>query len=106
MKRGHIRQRGARSWELKFDVASTGGKRTTRSITIKADNRKEAERELTRLLGLADKGELPDASKANVAEYLDAYLAFSMSAARRPSAIASLLRTRSRRFSAAPSSRP
>lgn len=74
MKRGHIRQRGARSWELKFDVASTGGKRTTRSITIKADNRKEAERELTRLLGLADKGELPDASKANVAEYLDAYL--------------------------------
>jgi len=74
MKRGHLRQRGARSWELKFDVSSPDGRRVTRTTTVRCDNRKEAERELTRLLVLADKGELPDASKATVAEYLDGYL--------------------------------
>ena len=74
MKRGHLRQRG-KSWEAKFDIPSSSGKRTTRTVTVKADSRKAAEKELTRLLNLADKGELPDASKADVAAYLTSYLA-------------------------------
>jgi integrase len=72
--RGNITRRGKNSWRLKFDVgADASGKRRTRYVTIKG-KRQDAQRELTRLLGAADAGTLPEPSKATVAEYLQAWL--------------------------------
>jgi integrase len=71
--RGSIRKRGRNSWELKFDVASSDGKRKTRYATVPG-TRQDAQRELTRLLGAADAGTLPDPNSATVAEYIEAWL--------------------------------
>ena len=71
--RGTIRKRGKASWELKFDVPSEDGKRKTRYATVRG-TRQEAQRELTRLLGAADAGTLPDPSNATVAAYIEAWL--------------------------------
>ena len=48
---GHIRRRGERSWELKFDVGvdPTTGKRRIRYTSFKGTKR-EAELELARLI--------------------------------------------------------
>jgi hypothetical protein len=46
--RGSIRRRGKASWELKFDVASSDGKRKTRYATVRGA-RQDAQRELARL---------------------------------------------------------
>jgi integrase len=73
MSRGHIRRQGKASWELKFDVPTDDGKRRTRFVTVRG-TRKEAQRELTRLLGSADLGTLPEPSKITVAEYLRNWL--------------------------------
>ncbi len=69
---GHIRRRGERSWELKFDLgtAPTTGERLTRYHSFKGTKR-EAQAELTRLMAAAGDGNYVDASKATVAEYLD-----------------------------------
>jgi hypothetical protein len=58
MRRGSIKKRGASSWWLRFD-ASTGGKRKQRTVTVHGSY-KDAQKELTRLLGAADTGALPD----------------------------------------------
>jgi len=71
--RGSIRRRGRNSWELKFDVASTDGRRKRRYATVRG-TRQDAMRELTRLLGAADAGTLCDPSAATVAQYIDAWL--------------------------------
>jgi len=58
---GHIRRRGTRSWELKFDLGADPltGKRLTRYHSFKG-TKKEAEIELTRLKAGADRGEYVD----------------------------------------------
>jgi hypothetical protein len=68
---GHIRPRGERSWELKFDVGiDASGKRQVRYHSFKGTKR-EAQAELTRLLADAQKGNYVDPSKVTVAEFLE-----------------------------------
>lgn len=69
---GHVRRRGERSWEIKFDLGTDplAGKRLTRYHSFKGTKR-EAEAELTRLKAGADKGEYVDPSKLTLTEFLD-----------------------------------
>src|SRR5947207_1602264 len=69
---GHIRRRGNRSWEIKFDLGTDPltGKRLTRYHSFKGTKR-EAETELIRLKAGADKGEYVDPSKLTLAHFLD-----------------------------------
>jgi integrase len=70
MSAGHIRRRGERSWELKFDVgADVSGKRQIRYHSFKGSKR-EAQAELTRLIASANTGTYVDPDKATVAEFL------------------------------------
>ena len=72
--RGDITRRGKASWRIKFDLgADSNGKRQTRFITVKG-KRSDAERELTRILGEADKGTMIDPTKLTVGEYLATWL--------------------------------
>jgi integrase len=72
MSRGHVRQRGIGTWELKFDLGrdSLTGKRQSRYVSFKGTKR-EAQAELTRLLAAHAKGEFIEPSKVSVAEFLD-----------------------------------
>jgi integrase len=63
---GHVRRRGERSWELKFDA---NGNRKTRYASFKGTKR-DAQIELAKLIAAADAGTLPDPSKITVGEYL------------------------------------
>jgi hypothetical protein len=69
---GHVRRRGDRSWEIKFDLGTDPltGKRLTRYHSFKGTKR-EAEGELIRLKAGVDKGEYVDPSKLTVAQFLD-----------------------------------
>ena len=69
---GHIRRRGERSWELKFDLGRdpATGKREIRYHSFKGTKR-EAQVELTRLLEQTNKGVYVDPNKTTVAEFLD-----------------------------------
>src|SRR5215472_4243568 len=69
---GHIRRRGARSWELKFDLGTDPltGRRKTAYHSFKGTKR-EADAELVRLLAAADRGDYVDPAKTTVAEFLD-----------------------------------
>lgn len=69
---GHVRRRGDRSWELKFDVGAdpATGRRRTRYASFKGTKR-EAEIELAKLVAAAAKGEQVDPSRITVAEFLD-----------------------------------
>ena len=71
--RGNITRRGKTSWQLKFDVPSADGKRQQRYATVRGTY-KDAQKELTRLLGEADQGTLPDPSTSTLTEYLRAWL--------------------------------
>ena len=71
--RGNITKRGKNSWQLKFDVAAVNGKRRTRYATVHGTF-KDAQRELTRLLGAADDGSLPDPTRMTIAEYVRTWL--------------------------------
>jgi len=70
--RGHIRRRGERSWEVKFDLGSDPitGKRETRYASIKGTKR-EAQAELIRLMDAVRRGDYIDPSKVTVSEFLD-----------------------------------
>ena len=72
---GHIRRRGERSWELKFDIGCDPltGRRKTRYHSFKGTKR-EAQAELTRLLAQAGEGTSVDPAKSTVAELLDTWL--------------------------------
>jgi integrase len=71
---GHIRRRGARSWELKFDAGrDQAGRRKTRYVSFKGTKR-EAEAELVKLLDARNNGVAIDPSKLSVADYLRAHL--------------------------------
>jgi integrase len=69
---GHIRRRGERSWEIKFDLGTDPltGKRQTRYHAFKGTKR-EAEAELIRLKAGVEKGEYVDPSKVTLAQFLD-----------------------------------
>jgi integrase len=67
---GHVRRRGTRSWELKFDVGvDAAGRRKTRYASFKGTKR-DAEIELAKLIAAASKGEQVDPSKITVSEFL------------------------------------
>ena len=68
---GHVRRRGTRSWELKFDVGDNEtGKRKTRYASFKG-TKKDAELELAKLITAAANGEQVDPSKLTINEFLD-----------------------------------
>jgi hypothetical protein len=69
---GHIRRRGAKSWELKFDLPADprSRKRITRYHSFKGTKR-EAQVELVRLKAAADRGDYVDPAKTTLAEFLD-----------------------------------
>jgi integrase len=71
--RGSIKKRGTSSWRLIFDTSSVNGKRKQRTVTVRGTY-KDAQKELTRLLGAADSGMLPDPTRMTVGEYLRAWL--------------------------------
>jgi|SRR5262252_134230 len=73
---GHIRQRGQRSWELKFDLGrdAVTGKRISRYVNFRGTKR-EAQAELNRLLNSRNEGTYVDPTKMTVAEYLEHWLA-------------------------------
>jgi integrase len=66
---GHIRRRGARSWELKFEIANDGSDRETQYRSFKG-TKADAQRELTRLTASAINGTYVDPSKITVTEFL------------------------------------
>jgi integrase len=70
---GHIRRRGERSWELKFDIGRdpVTGKREIRYRNVKGTKR-EAQAELTRLLAEAQQGSYVEPAKVSVAEFVRA----------------------------------
>ena len=71
---GHVRRRGERSWELKFDVGVDGkGQRKTRYASFKGTKR-DAEIELAKLVAAADAGTLAEPSKTTVGTYLLAWM--------------------------------
>ena len=69
---GHIRKRGERSWELKFDFGTDPltGKQITKYRSVKGTKR-EAQVELTRLVNSANQGDYIDPSKTTLSAYLD-----------------------------------
>jgi integrase len=69
---GHVRRRGARSFELKFDVGTDPitGKRRIRYASFKGTKR-DAEIELARLIAQNAAGEGVDPSKATLAEFIE-----------------------------------
>ena len=69
---GHVRRRGERSWELKFDVGTDplSGKRVTKYQSFKGTKR-EAQAELGRLIEAARRGDYVDPSKTTLGEFLD-----------------------------------
>lgn len=69
---GHIRKRGERSWELKFDVGvDAAGKRQIRYHSFKGTKR-EAAAALTRLLASANAGTYIEPSKVTTADFVRA----------------------------------
>jgi integrase len=70
---GHIRRRGERSWELKFDLGRdpVTGKRRIRYVSGFRGTKRQAEIELARLVAQNAAGEGVDASKATVAEFAE-----------------------------------
>jgi integrase len=73
---GHVRRRGERSWEIKFDLGTDPktGKRLTRYHSFKGTKR-EADAELTKLKACADVGTYVDQAKTTVSEFLTRWLA-------------------------------
>jgi hypothetical protein len=67
--RGTITRRGKNSWQIKYDLPRDHGIRRTRYATAKGTY-KDAQRELTRLLGAVDSGSHVDPSQMTLAEYL------------------------------------
>src|SRR5215469_11820317 len=73
--RGHIRKQGRGTWEIKFELDRdpVTQKRITRYRTFRG-TKKQAQEELTRLLGNKDQSAYIDETKATVAEYLRHWL--------------------------------
>ena len=72
---GHIRKRGEKSWAVILDIGrDETGKRRQRWHSVKG-SKKDAQRELTRLLREMDTGSYIEPNKINVSDYLDRWLA-------------------------------
>ncbi len=73
--KGHIRQRGPGAWELKYDTRAdpATGRRITKYKTVKGAKR-DARRELRRLLTAVDQGRHADPGKLTVADWLRQWL--------------------------------
>jgi hypothetical protein len=73
--RGHIQQRSPGSFRLRYTLGKDPitGKRRTATTTVQG-TRKDAERELTRLLRTADTGEHVDPSRMTVRQWLETWL--------------------------------
>ena len=73
--KGHIRKRGERSWEIKFDIGLNplSGNREIRYHSFKG-TKKEAQAKLTELLSQSARGVLVDPSKETVATFMDRWL--------------------------------
>jgi hypothetical protein len=73
--RGHIRQRSIGSWEIRYDFGTdpATGKRRVATSTVRGD-RKNAEKELRRLLRTIDTGEHVDPSRLTVRQWLEQWL--------------------------------
>lgn len=73
---GNITRRGKSSWRLKFDVGRdpSTGKRQTRYETVKG-TKKDAEKELTRLLNERNEGTLVEPTKITLGEFARDWLA-------------------------------
>ena len=73
---GHLRQRGPGSWELRYSLGTdpATGRRKTATATVKG-TRKDADRELRRLLRAVDTGEHIDPNRLTVREWLTTWLA-------------------------------
>src|SRR5215831_13281014 len=72
---GHIRQRSPRSFELRYSLGTNPatGKRKIATATVRG-TRKDAEKELRRLLRALDTGEHVDPSRIAVREWLSTWL--------------------------------
>lgn len=75
MARGNITRRGKSSWRLKFETGAdpVTGERGTRFVTVRGTKR-EAESELTRLLGEVEEGTFVERSASTVGEYAKHWL--------------------------------
>jgi integrase len=69
--RGHIRQRGKRSWELKFDAGRdpATGERKIQYVSFRGTKR-EAQVKLAALIASVGKGDYVEPSKATVADFV------------------------------------
>jgi len=72
--KGHIRKRGRDSFEIKYDIDRSDGRRQTRYKSFRGSKR-ESQAELTRLLNQAQSGGHVDPHKLTVAEYVRARVA-------------------------------
>ena len=72
---GHIRQRTPGSWEVRYNLGTdpATGKRRVATITVRG-KRRDAEKELRRLLRTLDTGEHVDPTRITVREWLVAWL--------------------------------
>src|SRR3546814_8496380 len=75
MAEGSIRQRSAGSWEIKYDLGRDPqtSKRITKFKTV-GGTKRDAQKELRRLLTTVDTGTHVDPGKMTVAEWLAAWL--------------------------------
>jgi integrase len=75
MSQGQIRQQSEGSWEIKFDIGHDplSGRRTTKYVTFRGTKR-QAQDELTRLLGQRNDGTYVEPTKMTVAQYLNHWL--------------------------------
>src|SRR5262245_60572115 len=71
--RGSIQRRGRASWRIKYDLPGTA-KRETRYLTVRG-TRRDAERELAKIINAAHDGTLVEPSRTTVAGYLGSWLA-------------------------------
>src|SRR5580692_5792852 len=72
---GHIRERSPGSWELRYSlgVDPARGNRRTVTTTVRG-KRRDAEKELRRLLGLVDTGEHVDPTRVTLRTWLAKWL--------------------------------
>ena len=72
---GHIRERSPGSWELRYslEVDPATGNRRTVTTTVKG-RRRDAEKELRRLLGTVDTGEHVDPTRMTLRAWLAKWL--------------------------------
>ncbi len=74
---GHIRQRSAGSWELRYSggINPATGKRKVYTATFRGESVADAKKELRRLLRTQDIGEHVDPTRLTVGDYLTSWLA-------------------------------